>query len=261
MARPRKVQLEKLHEIIEKYLIENQYITTLKYSDLAKYGEELGYGGITYQDFCRNKNVKAFVDEYNKQKKMTMYSKLNSDKLEKLNFNVDNVVDKNIKDKNQLKIILKVFKNGYDRSFDCLVENDKIIKECQNKIKEQDKAIKELKEKDRLLRKKINENEELYHTSRDKEKEKWIYLTIKYLMEESNMSIKNEKYIIEILKNLGYYKKEDIINEKDIINSKFKNNEGNIEFENEIDSEENNEKEVISIKKKEHRLKVPDFMK
>ncbi|WP_298840796.1 hypothetical protein [Clostridium sp.] len=260
MARPRKVKLEKLYEIIKEYLTENQYITTLKYSDLAKYSKELGYKDITYQDFCRNTHIKAYIDEYNKQKKMTMYSKLNSDKLEKLNFNVDGVVDKNIKDKNQLKVILKIFKNGYDRAFDTLVDNDKIIEEYINKIREQEKAIKELKEKNSLLRKKVNENEELYHANRNKEKGKWIYLAIKYLMEENNMTIKSEEYIIEILKNFGYHKEEDIINEKDIINSEFKNNDGNTKSDNEIGLNDLNKEKIIPIKKK-HELKIPDFMK
>jgi hypothetical protein len=113
--RPRKVPSEELLTIVEKYLVENQYITILKYSDLAKYSKELGYAEITYQDFCRNKEIKAFIEEYNRQKKMTMYSKLNSDKLDKLSFNVDDVVDKNIKNVKQLKVILKIFKNIYDK--------------------------------------------------------------------------------------------------------------------------------------------------
>lgn len=260
MARPKKFSTGELLSIVNKYLVENQYITKLKHSDLAKYSNELGYTEITYQDFCRNKEIKAFIDEYNRQKKMTMYSKNNSDKLEKLNFNVDDVVDKNIKEVKQLKIILKIFKNIYDSGFDRIIKYEDIIKEYENKLKEQEKAIKDLKEKNTLLRNKLSDSEKLYHSSRNNDKEKWIFLTIQYLIKESNITIKSEDQIIEILKNIGYAKNEELINEKDIIKSEFNNTDEDLQPQNIVESEKENEENIIPINKG-HKLKIPDFMK
>ncbi|TGY42815.1 hypothetical protein E5347_08380 [Clostridium sartagoforme] len=259
MARPRKVSEKELFRIIEQYLIDNPYIVSLKFSDLAKYSQSLGYNEVTYQDFSRNVQVKKFVDEYKKQKKMTMYSKLNNDKLEKLEFNVDEVVDKNIKDKKQLKVILKVFKIGYDKAFDKLYENINSIKEMRNKIREQENSIIELSEKNKLLRLQIKENEERYYRNRRKEKEKWIYLTIKDLINETNFIIKSEEQIIEIMKNLGYSAKDDIIDMNSIINSEFKNNEDKENEKEKISG--SSVQNVISFNKKEKKLNIPDFMK
>ncbi|MCI1577669.1 MAG: hypothetical protein LKH93_15380 [Clostridium beijerinckii] len=260
MARPRKLSEEELFNIIERYLIDNPYIVSLKFSELASYSQELGYNDVTYQDFSRNKEIKKFVDEFKKQKKMTMYSKLNNDKLEKLEFNVDDVVDKNIKDKKQLKVILKVFKMGYDKAFDKLLEIGKYVKELKNKIIEQNNVIEELKEKNKLLRMQMKENEERYSRNKKKEKEKWIYLTIKDLINETNFSIKSEEQIINIMKNLGYDIKDDIIDMDNIINNEFKNIEYKDNENKEIAIKDNAEK-VISLHKKDKKLDIPDFMK
>lgn len=254
MARPRKLSVEELLGIIEKYLSENPYITTLKFTDLASYSRELGYEEVTYQDFSRNKKIKDFVAEYKKQKKMTQYSKINSDKLEKLELNVDDVVEKNIKDKKQLKIILKIFKIGYDKAFEELMEYRTKIIEYYNKIKEQEKVIKELKEKNKLLRVQIQENEERYSRTRKKEKEKWIYLTIKDFVENGNTTIETEEQIIDILKNLGYNGENDIINDIDIIERDFKNKDDEI-------SKVGTMEKVVEIKDKRKKLEIPDFMK
>jgi hypothetical protein len=130
----------------------------------------------------------------------------------------------------------------------------------KNKIKEQEKAIKDLKEKNTLIRKKLAVSEELYHSNRNNEKEKWIFLTIQYLMKESNIAIKSEEQIIEILKNIGYAKNEEVVNEKDIIKNEFKNTDEGLKPENNIDLEKVNEGNVIPINKG-HKLKIPDFMK
>ncbi|WP_308780436.1 hypothetical protein [uncultured Clostridium sp.] len=255
MARPRKISQDELMGIIEKYLIENPYITTLKYSDLANYSIELGYSKVTYQDFSRCDYIKKFVDEYKKQKEMTDYSKESTNKLEKLEFNVDSVVDKNIKDKKQLKVILKVFKIGYDKAFDKLIEyRDKAI-EYYNKIREQEKYIEELKEKNRLLRRQIKENEERYIKNREKQKYKWIYLTIKDFIENCNTSIESKEEIIDILKNFGYTGENDIVNETEIIEREFKNKD-----DEEVSLIDINDK-VIPIRDKRKKLEIPDFMK
>jgi len=256
MARPRKLSDEELLEIVEKYIIEKPYIVRLKYTDLAKYSqEELKIEKITYQDFSRNKKVQQAVELYKKQKDMTTYIKVNSDKLEKLDFNVDNLVEKYKNDLKQLKVILKVFKEGYDKAFDALIKYDYSDKKNRNIIKEQDKAIKELKEKNKELRAKLNKTIETRKENKDTERLKWMYLLVKDMINKKKCRIETNEDIIEILKNFGYLK-DDIANVENILNNELKN------LEDKIHLEENKtllEEKVIPIN--ENKLKLPDFMK
>ncbi|WP_236886736.1 hypothetical protein [Clostridium beijerinckii] len=238
MARPRKLSDDELLKIVEKYIIEKPYIVSLKYTDLAKYSqEELGIENVTYQDFSRNKNVQRFVELHKKQKDMTTYIKLNSDKLEKLNFNVENIVEKYKNDSKQLKVILKVFKEGYDKAFDTLIKYDDSDKKNRNIIKEQEKAIKELKDKNKELRAKLNQTIENSKQNKDTERLKWMYLLLKDMVNQRNFSIGTDEDIIEILKNFGY-SKDDTANIEVILNGELKN-EGH-----ELHLEENKEKKL-----------------
>ena len=81
-------------KIIEQYISEVPYITTLKYTDLARFANENGYKNVTHQDFCRNKLVKTFVNEFKKQNKLTDYSNLELNKINKLAFNVEDIIEK-----------------------------------------------------------------------------------------------------------------------------------------------------------------------
>ena len=240
MARPRKLSDEELLKIVEKYIIEKPYIVSLKYTDLAKYSqEELGIENITYQDFSRNKKIKEAVEIYKKQKDMTMYIKLNSDKLEKLNFNVENIVEKYKNDPRQLKVILKVFKDGYDRAFDAIIEYDNCNKKNRDLIKEQEKAIKELKEKNKELRNELNKKVEVSKENKvteaveiyKKQKDMTMYIKLNSdKLEKLNFNVENivEKYkndprqlkvILKVFKD-GYDRAFDAIIEYDNCNKK-----------------------------------------
>lgn len=255
MARPRKLSDEELLKIVEKYIIEKPYIVSLKYTDLAKYSqEELGIENITYQDFSRNKKIKEAVDIYKKQKDMTMYIKLNSDKLEKLDFNVENIVEKYKNDPKQLKVILKVFKEGYDRAFDTIIEYDSCDKKNRDIIKEQEKAIKELKEKNKELRSELNKKAEVSKENKATEKLKWIYLLLNDMINQKNFRVETKDDIIEILKNFGY-SKSDTANIEDILKSEFNDKE------DVISSEIYDQEKVISITKNKNKLELPNFMK
>ncbi|ALB46991.1 hypothetical protein [Clostridium beijerinckii] len=256
MARPRKLSDDELLKIVEKYIIEKPYIVSLKYTDLAKYSqEELGIENVTYQDFSRNKNVQRFVELHKKQKDMTTYIRLNSDKLEKLNFNVENIVEKYKNDSKQLKVILKVFKEGYDKAFDTLIKYDDSDKKNRNIIKEQEKAIKELKDKNKELRAKLSQTIENSKQNKDTERLKWMYLLVKDMINKKNCRIEANEDIIEILKNFGYLK-DDIANVENILNNELKNSEEKIHLE---ENETLSEEKVISMN--ENKLKLPNFMK
>jgi len=258
MARPRKISEEQLIEIIKKYIENTPYISTLKYADLAKYAEkELGYKSITYQDFSRNKKTQEIIETYNDQKKISSYIRYNSDKLEKLSFDVDSVVDKYSNDLRQLKVILKVFKDGYDRAFSELIKYGESDTQNKETIKVQEQVIKELKEKNTELRAKLNsktgENQESFRM----EKLKYMYILLNDMINESHYYIETKEEIIDILKNFGYTS-NDIANVEDILQNEFK-------IDNEVNKEELEEQEpiskdnVVSIKKS--KLKLPDFMK
>lgn len=262
MARPRKLTDKELLEIVKKYIIEKPYIVKLKYTDLAKYSqEELGIENITYQDFSRNKKIQEAIKLHKEQKDMTTYIKFNSDKLEKLNFNVENIVEKYKNDPKQLKVILKVFKDGYDKAFDTLIQYDDSDKKNRNIIKEQQKAINELKEKNKELRAKLNKTIEIRKENKDTEKLKWMYLLLKDMINQKSCRIETDEDIIQILKNFGY-SKDDTANIEDIINIELTNKEDKIHLEEKEKDETSsgrNEEKVIPINK--NKLKLPDFMK
>lgn len=238
MARPRKISEEQLIEIIKGYMEDTPYIVSLKFSNLTKYAkEELGYENITYQDFSRNKKVQEMVNVYNDQKNINHYIRNNSDKLEKLNLNVDALVDKYSNDLRQLKVILKVFKDGYDRAFLELIKYGDSDKKNRETIKQQEEAIKELTEKNRELRGKLksktNDNQKSFRT----EKLKWIYLSLNDMINQKNFYIEEREEIIDILKNFGYTD-NDIADVENIIKDEFKTN-------NKIDNDELGEKKIV----------------
>ena len=106
-----------------------------------------------------------------------------------------------------------------------------------------------------MLRRQIKENEERYIKNREKQKYKWIYLTIKDFIENCNTSIESKEEIIDILKNFGYTGENDIVNETEIIEREFKNKD-----DEEVSLIDINDK-VIPIRDKRKKLEIPDFMK
>ncbi|WP_286910845.1 hypothetical protein [Clostridium sp. UBA1652] len=255
MARPRKLKDQDLVEILEKYMSETPYITTLKYTDLARFANENGYENVTHQDFCRNKLVKNFVSEFKKQNKLTTYSNLKLDKINKLTFNVEDIVEKYDRDKKQLINIFKVFQSNYYRAFDKMEELSKELSSAKEKLKEQEKSIKLLKEQKLKLRKEMDDIEDKYRTYKKEDKNRYIHATIKDLIAESNITIKSEEDIIDLLKNFGI-KGEDLVDEDSTLKklSSTKVDYGKI---NKSSKEEKN----ISFKDIKTKLDIPDFLK
>lgn len=233
MARPRKYSEEKLLEIVLAYMKDTPYLTNLKYADLVRYAqEELNYKDIAYQDFSRNNTVKEFIIEQKERKNMSSYLKNHEDDTyEKLQFDVDQLVDKYIKQPKQLKAVLKLFKESYDKSFELIVEQHESIKKSANLISEQEKAIKDLKEKNKKdlenlkeknkkLREENKKLREFNSTSYKFEKLKYMYLLLNDMVAQSNFYIETENEIMDILKNFGY-SSNDILDVKTIVNEDF----------------------------------------
>ena len=267
MARPRKISESQLLDIINKYIQNHPYVSTLKYSDLVRYAKsELGYKDITYQDFSRNNKAKEFVEIHKQRKDMTTYIKLNKDKLERFNFDVDTLVGKYENNPKQLKAVLKVFKEAYDKSFDLLSNFTESDSKNLNIIKEQEKFIEDLKKENKDLRNEINIQKEANSGSYRMEKLKWMYLLLKDMITQNNYYIETEGEIVDILKNFGYTS-NDIVDVKKIIEDDFsqektnntsnshKIEEDSCSAKDDIDNTDDN---VTPLRKTQ--LKLPNFM-
>lgn len=273
MARPRKVSDEQLQEIFTKYITDTPYITAIKYADLAKFAnEELRYTDITYQDFSRNKTMKEIVATYNEQNRLSTYIRKNNDKVVKLEFNVDALVDKYKNDPKQLKVVLRAYKNGYDRGFEELTNYAKTDKENQEIIKQQERAIKDLNQKNKELRAQLKEQKEKNKNNYKIERIKWMYLLLKDMINQNNCYIESEEEAIDILKNFGY-ESSDTLDVESIIKSEFETKDVDeiaeedmyaVEEENEIEEKTaviKQQDNVVRIDKNKQKLQLPNFMK
>lgn len=266
MARPRKYSDEELLEIIRIYMKDTPYLTNLKYADLVRYAkEELNYNDIAYQDFSRNDTIKEFVNIQKERKNMSSYLKNHEDCIyEKLQFNVDQIVDKYINIPKQLKAVLKLFKESYDKSFEIIIEQQESIKESNNIISEQEKAIKNLKEKNKNLREKNNKLGEFNSTNYNLKKLKYMYLLLNDMIVQSNFYIETEDEIRDILKNFGF-SSNDILDVEKVINEDFILKKVSVQSKSDktkvddIDNKDEPESNVISFNST--KVKLPKFMK
>lgn len=273
MARPRKVSDEQLQEIFTKYITDTPYITAIKYADLAKFAnEELRYTDITYQDFSRNKTMKEIVATYNEQNRLSTYIRKNNDKVVKLEFNVDALIDKYKNDPKQLKVVLRAYKNGYDRGFEELTNYAKTDKENQEIIKQQERVIKDLNQKNKELRAQLKEQKEKNKNNYKIERIKWMYLLLKDMINQNNCYIESEEEAIDILKNFGY-ESSDTLDVESIIKLEFETKDVDeiaeedmyaVEEENEIEEKTaviKQQDNVVRINKNKQKLQLPNFMK
>lgn len=272
MARPRKVSDEQLQEILTKYITDTPYITAIKYADLAKFAnEELGCTDVTYQDFSRHKAMKEIIATYNEQNRLSTYIRKNNDKVVKLEFNVDALVDKYKNNPKQLKVVLRAYKNGYDRGFEELANYAKTDKENQEIIKQQEQVIKDLNQKNKELRVQLKEEKEKNKNSHKVDRIKWMYLLLKDMINQNNCYIESEEEVVDILKNFGY-KSSDTLDVESIIKSEFDIKDVDEIVEKNIHAVEekiitkeksvaiNQQDNIIQINNKQ-KLELPDFMK
>lgn len=67
MARPRKIEEEKLMELLNEYILRNPVGMKLVISSFVHFVQMQGHGNVTNYDICRSKKVKAEIDRYNEQ--------------------------------------------------------------------------------------------------------------------------------------------------------------------------------------------------
>ncbi|MDM0993453.1 hypothetical protein QTI96_01585 [Clostridium perfringens] len=269
MARPRKIDDNLLIEIIKLYINSNVYITKLKFSDLAEFANNMGYTDIKYTDFYRNKTASEVVDNFNKNRNQSKLKREASDGVYYYNFLVEEVVEKHHKNMTQLKAILNIFKESYDKAFKELSRlKEKIDNyqsenvELKDKLRESNNIIKQLRHDNNKLKDKIKE-------AKKDEKSNCILEGIKYLVETKNIAINNESDILNILMNFkdgnGY--QSDTIDTSELLSEidKEKIHINDIDDKNEIlfgiEKELNNKKKVIEFERKKEKLNLPDFMK
>lgn len=258
MARQKKISTDELFNIISKYVENKKYITKIKYSDLVIFSKELGYENIIFQDFRRNETIKSFVEKYNEEHGLSKYLKINKTQLEKVEFNVEAIVNNNSKDIKQLKTILNVYKEIYDRAF-LKIEQIEIEKKemsstlsiIENKINLQNSELNEAKKANKLLRQELSDLKNKIKKDKKNSEQEWIIIAIEYLLKKKRILIQDEIQLIDILKNLGYRDNNELIDVDKIIKNLNEEN-----CSNEIKKVENN---ISNINNK--KLKVPKFMK
>lgn len=269
MARPRKIAEDELLNICVQYKVDTPYVLCMKYKDLVEYAKtKFGCKNITYQDFSRNKAIRQFVDLYNQQKDMTSFVKLNKDKMQKFNFNVDTLVDKYSNDPKQFKAVLKLIKDSYDKAYDALAEAMKSDSNKANDIKQQEKVIKDLKVKNKELREEISKQKKANSESYRIKKLKYMYLLLTDMLAQNKCYINTEEQVLDILKNFGY-SNDDIIDIERLINEElltetiisistnYTNDDEADDIGDISDIEENN---VVPFKEKLSELNLPDFL-
>lgn len=183
--------------------------------------------------------------------------KINKTQLEKVDFNVEAIVNNNSKNIRQLKAILNVYKEIYDRAF-LKIEQIEIEKKemsstlaiFENKINLQNSELNEVKKGNKLLRQELSDLKNKIKKNKKNSEQEWIIIAIEYLLKKKRILIQDEIQLIDILKNLGYKDNNELIDVDEVI----KNLNGEI-CSNEIKKVENN---ISNINNK--KLKVPKFM-
>lgn len=251
MARQKKMTDDMLLNIIKDYLDNNTHVTKIKYSDLVKHSDKMGYENVIYHDFTRNKKVKEFVDIFNEKHDISNYFKTENDDLKKVTFNVDSLVDKNSKDANKLKVLLKVYKKNYDNAFLKIDNLEAEKRTLAEKVKEQEEIIKKLKDDNKKLKNeiKVAKSDDIKESELiDKQ---FVINGIQYLLEKGNVKITDKNDLTDVLKNLGYVAEDDIMSGKEI--------EEELGSISDFDITE--ESNVVDIKSRKTKAGLPDFMR
>ena len=259
MARPKKVNDDLLLEIIKKYLEDNIYITKLKFSDLVEHANNMGYTNIKYTDFYRSKSINEFIEKFNEQRTKSSLRKTDGDELHYYNFLVEDIVEKYHKDKVQLKAILNIFKESYDKTFKELSKLQSKIDKSQSENQELKNILKNANEKNKTLK---IENDELKRKIRDNkkdEKSRCMLEGIKYLADTKNIVISDESDIMNIMKNFKNANayESDVIDVEQLLSETVKQKKV---VKNGF-QDTNKEDKIIHLSNKKEGLKLPDLLK
>lgn len=257
MARPKKITTEKLIEIIDQYVEDKVYIRKLKYSDLVKYANEIGYTELMFQDFSRNTEIKEYVENFNKVR-TTPGIDCSSDCRVYNHFDVETHFDTFRGRERQLipylKMVQQSYKETYDRQEQLYDELQKLHQENKMLLSViQDKELEILKQ-----RKKYKELNRNYNNLKSKIKEanmgtinEYKYKCAKYFVEE--IGYKGKIDIEELLKNFesdNNYN-SDILTKEELIEQLNSDT---------IANETDEESDIVEdVKKSENKSNVMDF--
>ena len=262
MARKRKYSDEVLISILKMYIKENPYTPKLKFTSLASYANDIGYSDIIYQDFFRNKKLNEIIKEYNSRRSMDSLSDIDSDNLVHHDFSVEAIVEKNYKDKKQLKAVLKIYKVAYDNIFKRAEHLENELEKRDSYIKETEKMLLEQQEKIKKLKSDINELKAKNHEIKLNKKNESILSLIKYIVDTKNIVITDESDVAEIIKNFNDrtdIKNDTVTNSEVLKEATIEKQLNNNTYITNINADES--AKVISFENKKTKLKMPDFMK
>lgn len=199
-GRKKLYDTDTLKEIISRYFKEQAIFGQVTARDIAKYAsEKLGFIGIDYYHFTRNKEIKEYISEIN-----AAYLKCEGSNIHTVvDFNPDKVLAVYGNDDTMLKRILWQFANRHRTLNDDILKlkAEKInIEKYVEKLESEKNRLKErLKEQDAIIAKKTNEVKNL------KKFKKFIDKTymLEYLKSHNLFNKLDEHNINLILNSLG----------------------------------------------------------
>lgn len=167
MGRKPKFTQDVLKNIIHQYCTNSKSNKLkLSYTNLAKYGQELGYNDLRYYHFERNIEIKSMIEEYNEQLDKTVIQFTN-DQTKLINLDINEFVKNNQNNPRQLKFFLsnlqESIRNIYNERVSLEIENEKLkfdISELKVTQKRNKEKIEKLEKENAVLQEnnKILEN-------------------------------------------------------------------------------------------------------
>ena len=217
VGRERKYTTEKLMSIIDKFIESKEFIVKLKYTELEAFAKTtLGFENISYQDFRRNKEVKAAIDEFNNANTKVNIKGITPTTSKMVKFHVDSFVEKYTNKPDMQKVILNMFNQRYEDAFMELSKKNKEIEDYKSKVLELESQIKDLKSKNTEL---SVSNRRLTATNARLNKELEFNLNVDLyedLISRKIVSPMDSENIQILLKNAGLIKGSEMVDVEEI---------------------------------------------
>lgn len=272
MGRGRKYSEDALMGILTTYINDedNRYKTKIKYSELAKYAQAMGYTDIANTDFNRAPKIVEVVNKYNGAKAESAISRNGGDKIYYYDFDIPSIIEKNIKKPIQLQAQIQIFKESYKRCWDELQALLNQIKSLEDENKKLQNDLKELTESNKLYKSANLDLKKQSISHKNNIKYQCILEGIKYLSSTNSITITNEEDIVNAVMNFRDsrdYKGDTVaINEllEDVSieeveldnNTDYLNKNSNV-----MDDYTTKNSKIIDITDRKPTLNIPDFMK
>lgn len=205
-GRKRRFTTKMLNSIVDTYFEKKEVFGQVTATQIAKYAEEeLGYKGIIYQHFTRDKVVKKYIDDINENYIVKNIDKGNT----YINFNADKFIESYKNNEKGMKIILSRFADRHNELNDKLRELEH--KENNNKI-EMDSILLKNKELNAKNTKLQSENNRLKLDNIQLKKFKKFYneIIMRENLKQNNLfEVINDENLMIILNKCNMLYKED----------------------------------------------------